>query len=274
MIAERRSQSPIHHRCGLDSWGRASAPIFAGKRTAKKTSKRRLKGKACQKKVLPIQSARKRSVGMLDCKRRRLNIAELLYTIMAFERDPHKLFPHDHLLKYTVLPLIPAAVTPNAVTVLRFILTPFVLWFLYAENYAVGVPLFLFTAFTDALDGTLARVRNNITAWGTFYDPVADKILIGAVVLLIVAKYINLWFALVILGIEALIIIGGYWRRSNGHFTSANIFGKTKMFLQVLGVTFLLIAVWSGVSLFLPASVATLSLAIAFAIVSLFTYGL
>jgi hypothetical protein len=46
------------------------------------------------------------------------------------------------------------------------------------------------------------------------------------------------------------------------------------MLLQVLGVTFLLIAVWSGISLFLPVSIATLSLAIAFAIVSLFTYGL
>ncbi len=191
-----------------------------------------------------------------------------------FQRDPHKLFPHDHLLKYTILPLIPNAVTPNAVTVLRFILTPFVLWFLSVENYAIGVPLFLFTAFTDALDGTLARVRNKITHWGTFYDPVADKILIGAVVLLIVAKYINLAFALVILGIELLIIIGGYWHRSRGHYTSANVFGKTKMFLQVLGVMFLLLAAWSGMSLFLPLSVATLSLAIAFAVVSLFTYGL
>ena len=194
---------------------------------------------------------------------------------MAFERDPHKLFPHDHLLKHTVLHLIPNSVTPNAVTALRFILSPLVFWFLSIGDYAVGFPLFLFTAFTDALDGTIARVRNKITPWGTFYDPVADKILIGGVVLLIVATHINWTFALVILGIELLIVIGGYWRRSKGTVMSANIFGKMKMLFQVVGVTLLLLAVWTGhTAFFLPASIAVLLLAIGLAIVSLFTYGL
>lgn len=46
------------------------------------------------------------------------------------------------------------------------------------------------------------------------------------------------------------------------------------MFLQVLGVTFLLIAVSAGVNLFLPLSIGTLSLAIVFAVISLYTYGI
>ncbi len=193
---------------------------------------------------------------------------------MAFERDPHKLFPHDHLLAATLLRLIPRRVTPNMVTTLRFVLIPFVLAFLYLERWSVAVPLFLFTALTDAIDGSLARTRKQVTEWGTFFDPVADKLLIGSVVLLLVAERVNPWFALLILGVEALIILGGVIRKRRGVVTPANIFGKTKMFLQVVGVTFLLIAAWTGMDLYVDLSVGTLSLAVAFAVISLFTYGL
>ena len=120
----------------------------------------------------------------------------------------------------------------------------------------------------------MARVRKQITEWGTFYDPVADKILIGSVALLIVAQYINVYFALLIVFLEALIIGGGYIRKLRGDLIPANIFGKTKMILQVVGVTFLLFAVWMQFDLFVDVSVATLGLAVIFAVISLFTYGI
>ncbi|MBI5370096.1 CDP-alcohol phosphatidyltransferase family protein [Candidatus Uhrbacteria bacterium] len=191
-----------------------------------------------------------------------------------FERDPHALFPHDHLMRVTLIPLIPRWITPNMVTILRMLLTPLVLFLLSAENYRIAVPLFIFLALTDAIDGSLARLRNQITDWGTFYDPVADKLLIGSVVLLVVIKHVNLLFGLLIIFIEALIILGGYIRKLRGKVSSANIFGKTKMFLQVVGVVLLLMALWLGFDLFIPMSVGTLSLAIVFAVISLFTYGL
>lgn len=153
-------------------------------------------------------------------------------------------------------------------------MTPVVLWFLFLQNFAVGVPLFWFLAFTDALDGSLARLRNHITTWGTFYDPLADKILIGSVVLLVVVKHVNLYFGLLIVCVELAIILGAFVRRRHGKIMSANFFGKTKMFLQVLGVSFLLLALWAGFDLFIPLSIGTLSLAILFAVVSLLTYGL
>ncbi len=190
------------------------------------------------------------------------------------ERDPHKLFPHDHVMKYTFVPLVPSFVTPNMVTIFRIMITPFVLVFLYLEHFSIGVPLFLLLAFTDVLDGSLARLRKQITDWGTFYDPVADKILIGSVVLLVVVKHVNVIFGLLIVVIEAALTLGGMLRKTGGKVTSANIFGKTKMVLQVIGVTFLLIAIWSGFNLFIPVSVGTLSLAIVFAVISLFTYGI
>lgn len=177
-------------------------------------------------------------------------------------------------MKVTIIPFIPQAITPNMITVLRMICTPFVLFFLSIEDFDIGVPLFLLVAFTDAIDGSLARLRNKITDWGTFYDPVADKLLISSVVLLVVAKHINLIFALFIILVEIVIVIGGYVRKRHGKVSSANIFGKTKMFLQVAGVMFLLVSLWAGFDLFIPVSIGTLSLAIIFAVISLFTYGI
>ena len=189
-------------------------------------------------------------------------------------RDPTKLFPHDYLMRYTFDAIIPRFITPNMVTIFRMLCTPIVLWLLYTENYSVGVPFFLFVALTDAIDGSMARLRHQITHWGTFYDPVADKLLISSVVVLVVVKYVNVIFAGIIILPELLIVIGGLMHRRQGLVTSANIYGKTKMFLQVMGVVFLLIALWAGFDLFIPVSVGTLSLAIVFAIISLFTYGL
>ncbi|HBK35223.1 MAG: CDP-alcohol phosphatidyltransferase [Candidatus Uhrbacteria bacterium GW2011_GWE2_40_58] len=189
-------------------------------------------------------------------------------------RDPQKWYPHDYVMRYTIIPFIPRWISPNMITWVRILGIPFVLYTLYFGFYNVGVPLFIFLAFTDALDGSVARIRNRITDWGTLYDPLADKILISTVVLLIVVKHINIIFGLLIVIIESIIVLVGFYRKSNGKITSANVFGKTKMALQVIGVSLLLIAVWAGVDLFIPMSIGTLSLAIIFAVVSLFTYSL
>ncbi|MFH1632262.1 MAG: CDP-alcohol phosphatidyltransferase family protein [bacterium] len=188
-------------------------------------------------------------------------------------RDPEKLFPHDKLLR-PFLVLVPQKVKPNHVTSFRMIMTPVVLWFLFFEQWPIGVPLFIFVSFTDALDGTLARCRKQITNWGTFYDPVADKLLIGSVVILIVTKYVNPILALAIITIEFLIAGGGWYRYQKGKVAHANVWGKVKMFLEFSGVLFLLTALWLGVDLFVDISQGTLALAVIFAIVSLLTYSL
>jgi len=189
-------------------------------------------------------------------------------------RDVHKLYPHDKILAKTILPFIPKFIKPNHLTLLRFITTPIVFWLVISENFVWAVPVFLLVAFTDALDGSIARVRKQITKWGTFYDPLADKILVGGTVVLIVFQYINIWFGLLIVGVEVMIGIGAFIWRRNGNMKSANIWGKVKMCLQVAGLMFLLIALASGADLFINFSVATFSLAIVFAVISLFTYGI
>lgn len=188
-------------------------------------------------------------------------------------RDPSQLFFHDRVLR-PVIRLLPHFVRPNHLTMLRFLLTPAVLWLLLIERYEYGVPLFIFAAMTDALDGSLARTRKQITEWGTFYDPLADKMLIGSVILLIVIQHINPWIAAGLLFVECLLMGGGWYRRQRGRVKSANIWGKVKMLLQVIGVSLLLISLMFGVDFFIDLSQGTLILAILFAVVSLLTYSL
>ena len=198
-----------------------------------------------------------------------------MFTGMFMTNENVRLYWHDRVLQYTILRLIPRRVLPNHLTILRVILTPLVLWYVWQEQWQVVLPLFLGVAFTDVLDGSLARTRKQITAWGTIADPVADKILIGSVVFLFVAREINPIFALVIIVLELAIVITALIRRKRrGEHISANWAGKTKMFLQCAGVTSLLVAKWFGVDMLVPVSTGTLSLAILFALISLYTYGL
>lgn len=185
------------------------------------------------------------------------------------------IYAHDRLLHAVLIRFLPKQLHPNHVTLFRFFLIPFVLWYLAQGSWSVAVPLFIFASFTDALDGSMARTRRQITTWGTLADPVADKLLIGSVVVLFVAREVNPVFAGIIVLMELLIVGTGIIRYKNGHpITSANWAGKIKMLLQVTGVAALLIARWAGISLLVPFSVGTLTVAIIFAIVSLLTYSL
>src|SRR3990167_3624193 len=69
---------------------------------------------------------------------------------------------------------------PNALTVLRLVLVIPFLYFLYQEAYVEAFYLFVFAGITDALDGWLARYFRWQSPFGTFVDPVADKLLIAA----------------------------------------------------------------------------------------------
>jgi len=185
-----------------------------------------------------------------------------------------KIYWHDKIMAKTVLRIFPKRILPNHITVFRFWATPFVAALMFYERYSIGLMAFLLVAFTDAIDGSMARTRNQITRWGKIYDPLADKILIGSMVFIIVLKYIDLWTSLVIIGLEMIIIIVAWVRMVRGHKIQANLWGKIKMNLQVLGVVILLFSIIFDWAALLPLASTTLYLAIAFAIVSLATFGI
>src|SRR3990167_8051028 len=112
----------------------------------------------------------------------------------------------DRFLGWIWLPVIPGRVTPNQITPFRFGTIPFVIYLLAVGEFCWGLLLFIVSAFSDAVDGALARVRGPITAWGKMYDPLADKLLIGSVAALVVSRLLSPWLALTIILFEVAII--------------------------------------------------------------------
>ncbi len=145
-------------------------------------------------------------------------------------RDLTKLYPHDYVMRALILPWVPVFVHPNHITVVRFLLTPIVLWLLFIENYTWALPVFMLAAFTDALDGSVARVRKQVTPWGIFFDPIADKLLIGSVALLVALQHFNPVIVFIALVLDILPSLRWASTRYAGTIMAANVWGKIKMF--------------------------------------------
>ncbi len=158
--------------------------------------------------------------------------------------ESNKLGWSDKILNTLILPIFPQTVQPNYITLVRFILTPFVIYLLHANQWTAGIILFFLTASTDALDGSLARTRGLITEWGKIYDPVADKLLIGLTALMIIPKFFDFMLVFLIILSEVVIIIGAYWAKytKENIEISANIWGKLKMIIQSVSIFILIFA--------------------------------
>jgi CDP-diacylglycerol--glycerol-3-phosphate 3-phosphatidyltransferase len=175
---------------------------------------------------------------------------------------------HDRVLARTVLRLLPNAVRPNHLTVLRLMLIIPVAGLLAYHYYYAGLGLFLVAALTDALDGSLARSRRQISDWGVIFDPLADKLLIVTVIAVVALQHINLYLGLAILLMEAIMIICGWLRVRRGRIEPANFWGKAKMVFEVIGLSLLLLAVALNFNLLVDISIGTLALALVLAIAS------
>ncbi len=194
-------------------------------------------------------------------------------TLFAYQAAAH-VHPHDRFLEWTILRWLPSWITPNGLTVFRIVLTPVVFLLLVNESYKVGVLLFLFAAFTDALDGSLARTKNKITNFGIMADPLADKLLVGSAVLLLVFRYFNIWLGVTILGLEIIFILTAVvWEIRFKKPKMANLWGKIKMLSQVIAVSLTMLALLWNFPFLLTLAAGAFGVAIGFALLSLFTHG-
>lgn len=181
------------------------------------------------------------------------------------------LHPSDRLFLAVVAPCIPKSVRPNHLTGLRVALVPFVIFFLHAERYGVSGAIFFIAALTDWFDGALARSRRQITEWGIIYDPLADKLLIGAALFMIVLEHVNFFLGIALLVIECGLIAAGLYARLKGVVEPANVWGKIKMVAEVVGVLLLLFALWQKIDLFVNLSTGMLAFALIAALVSIYS---
>ncbi len=181
------------------------------------------------------------------------------------------IMPTDRLFQRVVEPFVPKSVRPNHLTLLRFVFVPFVAYFLIADRYDIAIAFFLIAALTDWFDGALARSRRQITRWGIIYDPLADKVLIGAALFLIVLEHVNVILGLALLVIEGVSIVAGVRAHTRGLVEPSNVWGKIKMVAEVIGILLLLIALWLKINIFVDFSTGTFAFALIAALVSVYS---
>ncbi|MFH0814847.1 MAG: CDP-alcohol phosphatidyltransferase family protein [Candidatus Falkowbacteria bacterium] len=185
-----------------------------------------------------------------------------------------KFAPHDRFVNI-FLPLIPKRLKPNYLTFFRLICSPIVGILLVADYYRWALLVFIILAFTDMFDGAIARLRNQVTEWGKIWDPVADKLLIGFVIVLLLFEK-NLVLGVLILLVEAFFVLGAVVQtiKSSNADIKANAWGKVKMTLQCVGAGLLILSVITGFASLENLAEIVFYISLGFAAMSLAKHGI
>ena len=142
---------------------------------------------------------------------------------------------------------------PNKLTIFRIILVPImvIIPFLGIDGRIAGIPIewliidvvFLIASLTDKLDGYLARKNNQVTAFGKFLDPLADKILVlAAMMMLVEMQKLPTWIPIIVLARE--FMVSGYRLiavEKGGEVIAASKWGKLKTVTQMIAIVLALL---------------------------------
>ena len=137
----------------------------------------------------------------------------------------------------------------NKLTILRILLVPLmvIIPFFNIQGNLWGIPItyiiidiiFVIAALTDKLDGHIARSRNQITTFGKFLDPIADKIVVvTAMIMLVEFGHLPAWIPIIVILRE--FVVSGYRLiavQKQGNVIAHNIWGKLKSVTQMLAVS-------------------------------------
>ena len=136
--------------------------------------------------------------------------------------------------------------TPNKLTILRIILVPALLAAIYLipEGWTASVVsavLFILISLTDMFDGKIARRTNQITDFGKFLDPLADKILVDSVMIAFISKgYISSIAVIIVILREFTVTSLRLIAAGNNVVIAASYFGKIKTTLQMITIVVLM----------------------------------
>jgi CDP-diacylglycerol---glycerol-3-phosphate 3-phosphatidyltransferase len=129
---------------------------------------------------------------------------------------------------------------PNLLTLLRILLVPVIVVALLAETPnadTLAAIVFAAAAFTDGLDGYIARSRGAVTTFGKLMDPLADKLLIIAPLVSLVSLHrIAAWIAMVIIAREFAVTALRMVAAEQGVVIAASLLGKLKTIFQVAAI--------------------------------------
>ncbi|MBX4269416.1 CDP-diacylglycerol--glycerol-3-phosphate 3-phosphatidyltransferase [Clostridium estertheticum] len=129
----------------------------------------------------------------------------------------------------------------NKLTMIRIFLVPIFLLFIAAKGIPYGRELatiiFILASLTDKLDGYIARSRNQITNFGKFMDPLADKLLVTAALVSLVELHIVYgWVAMIIIAREFAVSGLRTIAASEGKVIAASKWGKLKTVIQIVAI--------------------------------------
>ena len=134
----------------------------------------------------------------------------------------------------------------NKLTVIRIFLVPIFLIFIAVQGIPYGTFIatfiFILASLTDKLDGYIARGRNQITNFGKFMDPLADKLLVtSALISLVELQMVPSWAAIVIIAREFAVSGLRTIAASEGKVIAASWWGKIKTVIQIIAIVLLLL---------------------------------
>ena len=130
--------------------------------------------------------------------------------------------------------------TANKITIARILMIPFFIFCAMQQSASMliaALVLFCVASFTDFLDGYVARKYNQVTDFGKFVDPLADKLLVTAALLIFIEKGIfPAWMVFIILAREFIITSLRIVAANKGRVLAATWTGKVKTCVQIAGI--------------------------------------
>ena len=158
----------------------------------------------------------------------------------------------------------------NAISALRGLMTIPVVMCLLSDHFTIAFWLCIVAAWTDWLDGFVARRTHTVSEWGMIIDPLADKILVGAIVAILLIKgRLPLWYVSVVLLRDLVILLGAQWLKSKNDLVLPSMM-TGKLAVTAIALTGALSMLIESTSLFV---VGPLYMSCALMALSLLVYG-
>ena len=131
---------------------------------------------------------------------------------------------------------------PNILTIIRFLLIPFILFYIFTGNYLLAFIFFTISGLTDIADGFIARKFNLISNFGKLMDPLADKLTqISTLASLVITHIIPIWILVIVLLKEFIMIVGASFLYGKDVVVYSKWYGKLATVLFYVAIVFSLI---------------------------------
>jgi cardiolipin synthase (CMP-forming) len=179
-------------------------------------------------------------------------------------------------MKDSRLRLNPLRTTPNLLTLLRICLAPFLVAAILGNHYELSFGLFVTAGLTDALDGVLARVLEQRSMLGHYLDPVADKLLLSTLFLVLMHKgLMPATVTVLVFGrdVGILLVAALLYAAAGRREFRPSIFGKANTLAQVGAVAAVLLHQFASARWVGEVRVVTLDATIALTVISGFHYA-